>query len=912
MGLRLQDEKMEANRWRKIEEIMKEALSLPDAVRSDYLQELCGQDRTLLDEVKEYIKLHDDSDSFLEHPVLDWLLKSQPEGVIQRLSGKIRHFTIIDLIGSGGMGAVYLARQERPIKRLVALKALNHKLPTAEARARFRWEYQALAQMEHEGIAKVYEAGVTEDNHPFFTMEYFRGSSITEFCGERRLNLKQRIHLFVQVCEAVQHAHQMGVIHRDLKPSNILVGRRGDKSIVKIIDFGLAKAVGALQPEAFHTGRAVLGTLGYLSPEQADPLNRPIDIRTDIYALGAVFYQMLTGQLPFWAPDGEVNLPFQALIAKLKNESPEPPSAKLTNEPGAAVRRIDADLDWVVLKALAPDPDQRYRTVDELEADLWRYLRRQPVLAGPPSRWRRALKFVQRHKVAVSLLLFVVSTLTVAVAVSVQSLWRERTAREEAVLEARKFATLFDFFIDVLSAPNPYVQDRNINLADALVGIGKRIEADLHGEPALRIPLHRALGKTFQGLGILDQALPHFGLALNLAEDVYDRDHPIVLQSHFDLAQCYLLSGDLEESRDQLAVIEKRARAADLPGDLRQRAETLAAHLLRKEGRPSEAIHRYRELIDRLEPGGPVYLDVLRGLGNALYDLGKYTQAERVFEETARLQKAFYGIDGHFEVVNTLNNLANAYTEQGEFALAAEILQRIWSSKTEKLGKDHFSTMVTAHNLGYNLFRAGQYERSAEVLVDALRGFEAIDHSHAFSAANNLGRAYLALERFAEAEAHFRTWRARILATPDFNQLQAIFMGNNLAKALLGQEKWGQAAEVLTAVEAEIALLPEPLSRNSMFTRFLLGKASLGAKELAKAADFFQEAWQETEARHPQDAVHIALYEGYFGFALAEMGEVEAGRTRLQNALASLPEGADDDRAELETLMRRAGLSPKP
>jgi len=346
---------------------------------------------------------------------------------------KIGRYELLELIGEGGMGLVYLAEQKEPVKRLVALKIIKPGMDSAQVIARFEAERQALALLDHPNIAHVFDAGTTETGRPYFVMEYVKGMSITAFCDKRKLNVEKRLRLFEQVCEAINHAHQKGIIHRDIKPSNILISVNGDRAVPKIIDFGIAKAITQpLTEKTFITFQGqLIGTPEYMSPEQVDLEIRDIDTRSDIYSLGVVLYELLTGVLPF-EHESLARLGFSEVQRTIREQEPATPSIRLSKlgekaetiaasrdtHVAALARRLYRELEWIPLKAMHKDRCRRYRSASEMADDIRNYLNGQPLVAGPDSAIYRLSKFIRRHKVLVIALLSLVAGLTIGLIVT--------------------------------------------------------------------------------------------------------------------------------------------------------------------------------------------------------------------------------------------------------------------------------------------------------------------------------------------------------------------------------------------------------------------------------------------------------------------------------------------------------------
>ncbi|HTY87489.1 MAG TPA: protein kinase [Candidatus Acidoferrum sp.] len=432
-------------------EIFEAALDIaPAEGRLSYLKGACGKDAELLARVQSLLQAHETAGGFLpEQPKAAATVSI----VTEKAGDKIGHYKLLQQIGEGGCGAVYMAEQEEPIRRRVALKVIKLGMDTKQVIARFEAERQALALMDHPNIAKVLDAGATETGRPYFVMELVRGIRITDYCDENNLSTEERLDLFVQICHAVQHAHQKGIIHRDIKPSNILVTAHDGKPLPKIIDFGIAKATSGqvlTDKTLFTAFEQFIGTPAYMSPEQAEMSTLDIDTRSDIYALGVLLYELLTGQTPFDA---------QALVAAglnemrriIREQEPMRPSTRISTleaadqtsvarrrhaEPPQLINMVRGDLDWIAMKCLEKDRTRRYETANGLASDILCYLNNEPVLARPPGRFYRFQKLVRRNKLAFAAGAVVSGVLVVGVIASTWQAVRATRARHEAV-EAR-------------------------------------------------------------------------------------------------------------------------------------------------------------------------------------------------------------------------------------------------------------------------------------------------------------------------------------------------------------------------------------------------------------------------------------------------------------------------------------------
>jgi serine/threonine protein kinase len=392
----------DAERWRALKRLFERALSLPPAERSAFLDALSGTEASLRGQVESLLSAHDVQSA-----------GAKPSGELEGPGAVIGHYKLLEEIGSGGFGTVYMAQQTEPVSRRVALKIVKPGMDSREVLARFEAEQQALALMEHDNIARVFDGGLTRSGRPYFVMELVRGLPITEYCDARRLTTRARLDLFRKVCLAVEHAHERGVVHRDIKPSNVLVTERDGEAVPKVIDFGVAKAIGAeLTQRTLFTGfRHLVGTPEYMSPEQTNLSGVQVDRRSDVYALGVLLYELLTGTRPFRIAE-VIERGFEELMRTIREVDPPKPSTRLGTLGGeldtAAARRLTqaselrrsvrGELDWITMKCLEKDRSRRYPTARSLADDVGRHLVQQPVEAGPPSVRYRARKFVQRNR----------------------------------------------------------------------------------------------------------------------------------------------------------------------------------------------------------------------------------------------------------------------------------------------------------------------------------------------------------------------------------------------------------------------------------------------------------------------------------------------------------------------------------
>ncbi|HEX2465821.1 MAG TPA: serine/threonine-protein kinase, partial [Thermoanaerobaculia bacterium] len=497
--------------------------------------------------------------------------------ITERPGTVIGRYTLIESIGAGGFGAVFLAEQTEPVARRVALKVLKLGMDTVQVIARFEQERQALALMDHPHIAKVLDAGATDAGRPYFVMELVTGEPITTFCDSKGLSVRQRLELFVQVCNAIQHAHQKGIIHRDIKPSNILVSMHDGKPHARVIDFGIAKATEQpLTGETMHTrlGQWV-GTPLYMSPEQSDG-SLDVDTRSDVYSLGVLLYELLTGTTPFEAPASDSTM--SELQRLIRDVDPPRPSTRVSTssgtlpqlaasrstEPRRLLSLLRGELDWVAMKAIEKEPERRYQTANGLANDLLRYLAGEPVVAAPPSTTYRLRKLVARNKGAVIAAAIVALALIGGLA---GTLWQARAAaveRDAARTEAARATALNEFMREMLTASNPEAQgSRDVTVVEVLARASESAGKTLADQPEAEAEARLLLGETFRSLGRNQEAIAELERAVALREGGAAGD-PV---AHSRTLRGLALAHREQSEFDEALALYQRASAAMVGSD---------------------------------------------------------------------------------------------------------------------------------------------------------------------------------------------------------------------------------------------------------------------------------------------------------------------------------------------------------
>jgi serine/threonine protein kinase/Flp pilus assembly protein TadD len=601
------------------ESIFTAALDLSPSDRPAYLAQACDEDQRLRRRVEALISAHEAPAGFLpEQPEARIAGASFPTSVVaasltEQPGDMIGSYKLLQKVGEGGCGIVYMAEQKQPVRRRVALKVIKLGMDTKQVVARFEAERQALAMMDHPNIAKVFDAGATETGRPYFVMELVVGVKITDYCDQNQLTTSQRLGLFIQVCRAIQHAHQKGVIHRDIKPSNVLVATQDPDSsgVPKVIDFGIAKATqGRLTDQTVFTAfEQFIGTPAYMSPEQAQVGGLDVDTRSDIYSLGVLLYELLTGKTPF---DTQVMLAggLDEIRRTIREKEPARPSTRLSTmavgelKRAAERRRSDAprlihvvrgDLDWIVMKCLEKERVRRYETANGLATDIERYLRNEPVAARPPSGLYRFQKLVRRHRVVAASAVAIAAVLILGV---VASLWQAGKARREAI-RSQQVAKFLTAILQGVGPSTARGSDTKM-LREIFDRTAQRVTKDLHDQPDVEAELLGIVGGVYKELGDDEQAERMFLQALALRP----KDQSPAMAEL--LAQlCYTQWRQSEKrpqaeanGRHAVAIYRKlKARRPEIANPKMAYALDQLAHSLRFQGRRKEAEAVAREAL---------------------------------------------------------------------------------------------------------------------------------------------------------------------------------------------------------------------------------------------------------------------------------------------------------------------------
>lgn len=634
------------------------------------------------------------------------------------LPDRIGPYRILELLGEGGMGVVYRAEQTEPVHREVALKLVRAEVDSAAAMSRFELERQALAMMDHPNVARLYDAGTTDEGRPYFVMELVRGVPITEHCRAHDASLRGRVELFLGVCRGVRHAHRRGVIHRDLKPSNILVTEEEGQVVPKVIDFSIAKALEApgLGTEFRTRTGQVIGTLEYMSPEQAAGRVGAVDTRSDVYALGVVLYELLAGRLPY----DIAGQPMHEAVRRIVEEPARP-----LKGPGSTVSgRPDEDLATIVGKCLEKEPDRRYGSAADLAEDLERYLDSRPIRARPPTAIYQVRKLVGRHRaIFVSIALGVILLLAFSITVTVQ-LGIQRRERLRAESEARKAKRINSFLQEMLAAADPASDGGKVSIREVLDQAAGRMDKGLEGQPEVSAELHRTLGLTYKALGVGDGAREQLAKSLALRIELYGEDHPETARARLDLAQQLSADGrSAQAEREARRALEVFRHAQGDPADVAESLNVLADIFYRR-GRLEESRKAAEEslVMQKTSPGGsdPLRGRTLNTLGVTLTDLARRQEGEALLRDSASIMKAAYG-ERNMVHLNVLSDLSYNLQTQGRLEEAISMDQEILAGRLDVLGKDHGLIAISQNNLAVALAERGRCTEAEVHEREALR-----------------------------------------------------------------------------------------------------------------------------------------------------------------------------------------------
>jgi tetratricopeptide (TPR) repeat protein len=700
---------------------------IPVAARAAYLDRACESDDELRDEVE----------SLMDHEVPSIMrtggLASRVAPMMDAhasLGRQVGPYRLTGVLGEGGMGVVYHAEQTAPIHRKVALKLVPFGMDTARVLARFESERQALALMNHPFIAQGLEAGAGEDGRPYFVMELVDGEPITTYCAREHPPLETRLRLFLQICAAIQHAHQRGIIHRDLKPSNVLLTTIGAERVPKIIDFGIAKAIGeGTGTRLLSTMEGqLLGTPEYMSPEQAGVIDAGLDTRTDVYSLGVMLYELISGKRPY-----ELQKRTAMELERALRKPPVPPSQAAAHRAARRWRSQAArDLDAVVLMAMERLPDDRYASVEQLSDEVRAVMAHRPVRARTQTWTYRAQKFVRRHAVSVATAAAIVG-LVVAGGIGIV-LQRNRAIASEALAineaararaEAAKASEVATFLTDLFRESDPAnARGKSVSARELLDRGAAQLSSETGSNSPVRAELMDTIGGVYRALGLFDESDKITAAALELRRRTLGPEHPDIAASLDDLGQLARQRTRYEDAerwhREALAM-RRKILASDDPAVAESSSNLALA--LRERGQYVEAEHLVQEALairrGKLGPEHPDTMASTNVLGDIQSSTGRYSDAERTYRSVLEIRRRTLPPD-HPQIAISLNNTAAVAQRSGKFAEAEALFREALGIRRKILDPDHIDVTTSMVNLAAVLQAIGQLDEAETLFREAL------------------------------------------------------------------------------------------------------------------------------------------------------------------------------------------------
>ena len=817
------------------EDIFHAAVELTDPQqRAAYLKDACGADTELRMEVEALLEHDAAARSFLQQPLIADGGKTQSyQAICEGPGTQIGAYTLREQIGEGGFGLVFVAEQQVPVRRKVALKIVKPGMDTKEVIARFEGERQALALMDHFNIARIFDAGATESGRPYFVMELVKGIPITEYCDQQKLTTVKRLELFVTICRAVQHAHGKGIIHRDLKPNNILIAPHDGVPVVKIIDFGVAKAIGPqLTDKTIYTGYLqMIGTPLYMSPEQAEINQLDIDTRSDVYSLGVLLYELMTGATPFDRKRFSTAA-FDEIRRIIKEEEPPNPSTRLSTlgetltqvsqqrntDPAKLKALVSGDLDWIVMKALDKDRTRRYVTASAMATDVGRFLSEEAIEARPPSIGYRFTKFVRRNRVAFTTITLVFAAMLVGTVVSTWQAVRANSAK-------RNLEQTLDWFgVHFIGSVDPAeTQNRDLPLRIAVERAAAALKPGQQS-PAVEAAIRMKLGEAFISLSNKEMATSQLQRAVEIFRQEYGENHRDTVRAETLAAIVEVMS--YEQHTGDLALVAVIDRCRKVLGEddpMTLRARHKLAWFRGIQGLLLWTTHQQS----------------LRPRARQLYDEGETIILDVLNRREKKLRK------NHPDILRTKAALAQFYSWQGEtqhkamYQKAVRILEPLLATSRKALGPMHPVTLEAESRLGRAYRWLGKPQQAIDLLKMACSARTEVlgpEHVFTWSTRQQLAKCYMDVDAFEQAEEELEIVRSvrETQSGPPFETIRLL----GLCKLQRKAPEWEKAEALFRIIlqddnRKDVADRMTPWLRHT--TQIRLGQALTGQKKFPEA-----------------------------------------------------------------------------
>lgn len=803
----------------------------------------------------------------------------------------IGNYRIIRVLGEGGMGVVFEAEQQNP-RRQVALKIINTGVASTRMLQRFQYEAQVLGKLQHPNIAHIFEAGTfttASGTQPFFAMEFIEGKPLNEHVAEKKLGTRQRLELMIKICQAVQHAHQKGIIHRDLKPGNIIVDRFGQP---KILDFGVARATDSdVQTATQQTDIGqLIGTIPYMSPEQATGDPTELDTRSDVYALGVVFYELLAGKMPY---DLQRRMIHEA-VRVIREEDPAPLSS---------INKVfKGDVETIVAKALEKARETRYQTAQDLGADIERYLKFEPIIARPHSTWYQVRKFARRNRTLVGSLAAILF-ISVTGGLICLNLYLEAERARAAEEVQRRTAQAVNHFLndDLLASIDPnHARGRQVTVREVLDNAAKNIQGKFAAQPEVEASIRTTLGHTYRNLGEFAPSEPHLLRAVELMTQVRGPDDPQTIAARNQLAALYWSQSRFTEAEPIWIHVHDYYLKHNGP----EHQQTILAMnnlalLRRDQGKLAEAKEMFTQALEGsrkvLGPDHPTTLTTMNNLAWLHRGAGDYDKAAGLYDQVLAVRLKSLGED-HPETIQAMSNLAWLCHQQAKLDKAEPLMEKVFELSRKVLGPEHPDTLGAQLNLGLLKKEQGQFKQAEELMSTAVKGKQRVlgdAHSDTLSSQNNLASLYFSLGRYAEAEALWKKSLDSITKTLGPDHPSALTALVSLATVHRAQGRYASAEPMmLKAVKITSATLgpthPQTISstNNLASLYWVMGK-------LKEAEPLWKQVLEATKKQNGPDHPNTILATGNLALISRDLGRFDLARPLLAEARESALKNLD-------------------